>query len=717
MTVGHQGGTRPWQAFLTLSDGIALTSPHLAEHVVCAAHSYSDVRCGYIVPAGEPTTVALANSWTSINVGDGPRDDDRSPTSRPGPRSRQQLLNIRVAVSKRAYETWSERGRPVPHAANRPRVRNPLLPPLPRRSPTELGQTNRIPSVPGLTRLAIDAGPARSRSHPSARRSLLASRRVRRRPESPVSLTMPLRRRPSWTSSSPGGVVPITLSASSRTVRRGRRSDRSPQGTSMGSVATRSTRADWPRRSRIARLRAWRWRTGSQSSVVPRQLGDSGRPCRHRWDRRRRPRCCGRRRVPRRAPGRTEAAASARRGDARRPARNFHLFQPLTYQVATGALSPGEIAYPLRAIFKRRRTCASLMAEVTGFDLDATQLHARARSRELPAPDRPLRHADRRRRLELLLLRPRRLERATRPRSSRWRARSPFAAACSSAFEAAELGARPRAATRPGSPSSSSAPGPTGVEMAGQIGELARDTLRRDFRAIDPRAGRVLLVEAADRVLTTFPPSLSAKAARSLEKLGVTPLLERTVVGIDARGVDDRGAGRQRRADPARARSIWAAGVTASGARRALAELTGAELDRAGPRDRRARPDASGPPRGVRARRHGPRARQRRRAVALPGVAPVAMQQGRYAAQAGPRTGSRGRSTPPFRYRDKGNLATIGRAARGRRPQGPAAQRLRSPGSPGWSSTSSTWSASRTACWCSSAGGSASQRAAAARTR
>src|SRR5947209_16982157 len=79
--------------------------------------------------------------------------------------------------------------------------------------------------------------------------------------------------------------------------------------------------------------------------------------------------------------------------------------------------------------------------------------------------------------------------------------------------------------------------GPTGVEMAGQIAELARDTLPRDFRAIDPRDARILLIETADRVLTAFPPSLSDKAARSLEQLGVTPLLGRTVVGIDAAAV------------------------------------------------------------------------------------------------------------------------------------------------------------------------------------
>ena len=92
--------------------------------------------------------------------------------------------------------------------------------------------------------------------------------------------------------------------------------------------------------------------------------------------------------------------------------------------------------------------------------------------------------------------------------------------------------------------------GPTGVEMAGQIAELARDTMRRDFRAMDPREGRVLLVEAADRVLTSFPPSLSRKAARSLERLGVTPLLDRTVVGMDDHTGHRAGAGRRDGADP-----------------------------------------------------------------------------------------------------------------------------------------------------------------------
>src|SRR5204862_3470975 len=123
--------------------------------------------------------------------------------------------------------------------------------------------------------------------------------------------------------------------------------------------------------------------------------------------------------------------------------------------------------------------------------------------------------------------------------------------------------------------------GPTGVEMAGQIGELARDTLRRDFRSIDPRETRILLVEATDRILTSFPPKLSVKAQRSLTRLGVAVLTGRTVtdVGAEAVTVDD-GGGRPERI-PTRT-VIWAAGVTASGLASRLAELTGAARDRPG---------------------------------------------------------------------------------------------------------------------------------------
>jgi NADH dehydrogenase len=196
--------------------------------------------------------------------------------------------------------------------------------------------------------------------------------------------------------------------------------------------------------------------------------------------------------------------------------------------------------------------------------------------------------------------------------------------------------------------------------MAGQIGELARDTLRRDFRAVNPRDGRVLLVEMADRVLTTFPPSLSRKAARSLEHLGVTPLLGHAVVGIDEGGVTVEANGG--RSERIQARTvIWAAGVTASGLAAALAEQSGAELDRAG--RMAVEPDLTLPGHpevialGDMVRVRGPDGTP----VVFPGVAPVAMQQGRYAAKL-VRARLGGRGARPFRYRDKGNLATIGRA-------------------------------------------------------
>jgi NADH dehydrogenase len=202
--------------------------------------------------------------------------------------------------------------------------------------------------------------------------------------------------------------------------------------------------------------------------------------------------------------------------------------------------------------------------------------------------------------------------------------------------------------------------GPTGVEMAGQIAELARDTLRGDFRAIDPRDGRILLVEMADRVLTTFPPSLSRKAVRSLEHLGVTAMLERTVVGIDEDSVTIQARDGATETIPTRT-VIWAAGVEASGLAAELGTLTGAEVDRA--RRVSVEPDltlpghpevlALGDMVRVRGKDGAPQE--------LPGVAPVAMQQGRYAARL-VRARLRGRSIHPFRYRDKGNLATIGRA-------------------------------------------------------
>src|SRR5215218_1321299 len=338
--------------------------------------------------------------------------------------------------------------------------------------------------------------------------------------------------------------------------------------------------------------------------------------------------------------------------------RNFHLFQPLTYQVATGALSPEEVCYPLRAIFKRRRNVHVLMAEVSDFDLEARELRVEPGAGE----SGPLSVG-----YDTLIV-------AGGSRYSyfghdEWQGVAPEVKSLESAlavrgrilsaFEAAEMD--PDEERKRGWLTFVVVgAGPTGVEMAGQIAELARDTLRRDFRAIDPRGGRVLLVEVADRVLTGFPPSLSRKAARSLEHLGVTPLLERTVVGIDEQAVTIEAPGGGSERIPART-VIWAAGVTASGLAARLAEQASAELDRAGRLTVESDLTLPGHPEvlalGDMVRVRG----EDGTPLALPGVAPVAMQQGRYAAKL-VRARLRGHSPGPFRYRDKGNLATIGRA-------------------------------------------------------
>jgi NADH dehydrogenase len=333
--------------------------------------------------------------------------------------------------------------------------------------------------------------------------------------------------------------------------------------------------------------------------------------------------------------------------------RNFHLFQPLTYQVATGALSPGEVAYPLRAIFTSAPNVRVLLASVDGFDLGARQVQLAAGPDEpAPAPipydtlivaagssysyfgnDGWSRYAPEVKSLESAL--------AVRSRIL-------------AAFERAEL---------EHDPARRSADltfvvvggGPTGVEMAGQIGEMARDTLRRDFRSIDPRSARILLVEGVDRILGSFPPSLSAKAAQDLEGLGVTPTLNRFVVGVDAEGVDLKAPDGTTERVPAHT-IVWAAGVRASPLAAALGGASGAPVDRSGRLT--VEPDLTlpGHPEVIAL---GDMV-QVRDAPPLPGVAPVAIQEGHYAAKLVTRR-LEGRTLGPFRYRNKGNLATIGR--------------------------------------------------------
>jgi NADH:quinone reductase (non-electrogenic) len=331
--------------------------------------------------------------------------------------------------------------------------------------------------------------------------------------------------------------------------------------------------------------------------------------------------------------------------------RNFHLFQPLTYQVATGALSPGEVAYPLRAVFRRHRNVRVVMAEVTGFDLEGRRVQLAEGS--LPydtlivaggshysyfGHDGWRIYAPEVKSLESAIATRARLLKAfedaeTEPDRERRRALLSFVV----------VGA-----------------GPTGVEMAGQIAELARGTLRDEFRSIDSRQSRVVLIETFDRVLTTFPPSLSRKAARSLESLGVTLLLERTVVDIDEESVTVAASDGATERVPAR-NAIWAAGVEASSLASQLGELSGADVDRAGRVT--IEPDLTLPGHPeVMALGDMVRVRSRHGGVQeLLGVAPVAMQQGRYAAKL-VRARLEGQAIGPFRYLDKGNLATIGRA-------------------------------------------------------
>jgi NADH:ubiquinone reductase (H+-translocating) len=195
--------------------------------------------------------------------------------------------------------------------------------------------------------------------------------------------------------------------------------------------------------------------------------------------------------------------------------------------------------------------------------------------------------------------------------------------------------------------------GPTGVEMAGQIGEIARDTLRRDFRTIDPAGARIILAEALDRILGTFPPSLSAKAERALTELGVTTRTNHAVVGLDDGVVTMNGPDGEVRV-PTRT-AIWAAGVTASPLAKLLADAAGTDVDRAGRLAVGADLTVPGHPEvyaiGDMVRTSTP----------LLGVAPVAMQQGHYVART-ILARRRADKVRPFRYLDKGNVATIGRA-------------------------------------------------------
>jgi NADH dehydrogenase len=338
---------------------------------------------------------------------------------------------------------------------------------------------------------------------------------------------------------------------------------------------------------------------------------------------------------------------------------NYHLFQPLSYQVATGALSPEDIAEPLRKIFRRARNVRVLMGEVTGFDLERRAVILQqeidsAQIQRVPFDTAVIAGGSQYSYFGHDEWRPLALEVKSLGSALQVRTR------ILGAFEDAELESDPdqRAALLTFVVVGA---GPTGVEMAGQIGELARDTLAGDFRSLDLDMVRVVIVELDERVLPSFPPTLSKRAAHALESLGVTPMTGHAVVRVEADHVEIRGRDETTEHIPART-VIWAAGVKASPLAGLLADASGGEVDRAGRLTVEADLTlpgfsavlAVGDMVRVRSARTGT-------AEALPGVAPVAMQEGRYV---GRLITDRlaGRSTSPFRYVDKGNLATIGRA-------------------------------------------------------
>jgi NADH dehydrogenase len=317
---------------------------------------------------------------------------------------------------------------------------------------------------------------------------------------------------------------------------------------------------------------------------------------------------------------------------------NYHLFQPLLYQVATAVLSPADIASPIRGILRRQDNVHVMLAKVSG--IDTARREVIAEGRRLP--------------FDYLVV-------ATGAEHAYfghdWASYAPGLKTIDDAtylrrrillaFERAETETDPDERRRllnfvvVGG-------GPTGVEMAGAIAELAKRALAADFRSIDPRSARIILIEAAPRLLTPFEPSLSEAARNALEQLGVEVRVGAGVTDCDFSGVT---IGQER----IETRTImWAAGVKASPA----AEWLGVKGDRAGRVEVQSDLSVPGHPNifviGDVALVTG------KDGQPLPGVAPVAKQQGKYVAKA-LIARANGKTLPPFRYRDFGTLATIGR--------------------------------------------------------
>jgi NADH dehydrogenase len=319
---------------------------------------------------------------------------------------------------------------------------------------------------------------------------------------------------------------------------------------------------------------------------------------------------------------------------------NHHTFQPLLYQVATASLSPADIAGPIRAILRRQSNLSVILAEVTGIDLargvvlmGADELAYDYLIIAAGSADSYFGHDEWAKYAGGLKT----LDDAVRMRNQ-----------ILLGFEAAE-----RAHTdddrRREMTFAIIGGGPTGVELAGAIAEISRHSISRDFDRIDPRQARIMLIDAGPRLLAAYPESLSKHAQSDLERLGVEIRLNALVTGVDERGLTLKSGDRIEAAT-----RLWAAGVQASPLGRGM----GVEVDRAG--RVLVNPDLSIPGHpnvfvaGDLAALNGKDGKQ------LPGVAQVAMQQGRAAAKNIVRSVA-GEPTAPFRYKDLGNMATIGR--------------------------------------------------------
>jgi NADH dehydrogenase len=329
--------------------------------------------------------------------------------------------------------------------------------------------------------------------------------------------------------------------------------------------------------------------------------------------------------------------------------RNFHLFQPLLYQVATGGLSPANIAAPLRSVLRKQQNCKVILGEVTGFDVpgkavlvgdqrfpfDSLIVAAGATNNYFGKPE-----------WEANAPGLKSIEEATEIRSRVF-----------SAFEAAER--FPEAKDRDkyltfvvvGG-------GATGVEMAGAVAELAHHTLRDNFRTLDPAKSRILVVEGHDRLLTPYHPHLSAKAQKSLERMGVEVWTKAKVKDIQPDHVMVEKDGHEQRIDTATV--IWGAGVRASPLAKMLADATVAQADKGGRVV--VQPDLTLPG-------HpniyviGDMAAATSNGTPVPGVAQGAMQEGKFAAAAIRKRLAGQSDVGAFTYWDKGNMATIGRNA------------------------------------------------------